>query len=141
MLDAAELYARLPHAGDMCLLDRILHWDADSVRCSARSHRAPNNPLRLDDALPALCGLEYAAQALALHGTLVADTALDAERLFVVVVRNVTCHAGRLDVVQEELAVAGEILFRQAGAAVYKFSIRAGGDLVMEGQLGLMSPG
>jgi len=54
----------------MCLLDEVLDWDAEHIRCRTATHRAPDNPLRSHDRLGIACGIEYAAQAMALHGAL-----------------------------------------------------------------------
>lgn len=144
MLDTAELYHSLPHGDDMRLLDRVVHFDADSIRCMANSHRDRENPMRIDNSLPILCGLEYAAQALALHGVLVAsrspDIVLNRDQIFIVMVKGVSCRVDRLDVYDAELQVNGRIVFRQNAAAVYDFSLEADGDILIEGQVGLMSP-
>ncbi|MCY7388737.1 MAG: 3-hydroxylacyl-ACP dehydratase, partial [Burkholderiales bacterium] len=66
-LDHAAIAARVPHTGRMCLLDRVLQWDAHAIRCSATSHRDPDNPLREAGGLAMLAGIEYAAQAAAVH--------------------------------------------------------------------------
>lgn len=54
----------------MILLDSIEHWDQDKIICRAHSHLDPANPLRRQGRLPAICALEYALQAAALHGAL-----------------------------------------------------------------------
>jgi predicted hotdog family 3-hydroxylacyl-ACP dehydratase len=54
----------------MCLLDRVVHWDSQRIHCRASSHRSADNPLRSRDQLSAACGIEYAAQAMAVHGAL-----------------------------------------------------------------------
>jgi predicted hotdog family 3-hydroxylacyl-ACP dehydratase len=56
----------------MCLLDGVLEWDAQHIVCRASSHRDPANPLRVADTRPAACGIEYGAQAMAVHGALLA---------------------------------------------------------------------
>lgn len=65
----------IPHAGTMVLLQEILHWDAAGVLCRTNTHRALDNPLRRKDALPAIAGIEYGAQAAAVHGALMGQTA------------------------------------------------------------------
>ncbi len=72
-LDHAWIAAHIPHQGSMCLLDAVLHWDSQHLVCCATSHRQAGNPLRQFDRLGAACGIEYAAQAMAVHGVLVAD--------------------------------------------------------------------
>src|SRR5262250_1492609 len=71
-LDHAWIEQHIPHKGRMCLLDEVLSWDAARIRCRSGSHRAADNPLRAHGRLGAACGIEYAAQAMAVHGALVA---------------------------------------------------------------------
>jgi len=86
----------VPHAGAMVLLDRIEAWDADGILCRARSHLDDANPLRRDGRLAAVCGVEYALQAAALHGALLAGGV--AQRAgYVAALRSVALHAERLD--------------------------------------------
>ena len=70
LLDKAAIAALIPHAGAMCLLDAVLAWDATTIACVASSHRSPANPLAGERRLDAVCGVEYAAQAMAVHGGL-----------------------------------------------------------------------
>jgi predicted hotdog family 3-hydroxylacyl-ACP dehydratase len=70
-----EIRALLPHAGAMCLLDSVLAWDMNSISCSSLSHCLPNNPLRAATGLASANGIEYAAQAMALHAALVSGAA------------------------------------------------------------------
>lgn len=144
MLDVSELYRALPHDGNMCLLDSVLRWDTESIVCAASGHRDPRNPLHIGNSLPVLCGLEYAAQALALHGVLIigkqpADALIN-EQIFVVSVKGVTCYADRLDAAVSDLEITGALVFNQQAAAVYDFAVNADGDVLIDGQLGLMSP-
>ncbi len=66
-IDIAKL---IPHAGAMCLLESVVSWSADAIRCRAVSHLHPDNPLRRAGRLAPVCGIEYALQAAALHGAL-----------------------------------------------------------------------
>jgi predicted hotdog family 3-hydroxylacyl-ACP dehydratase len=72
MLSREQIVALVPHQGAMCLLDRVLRWSAEDIVCGASSHLLPDNPLRRDGRLGAICGIEYGLQAAALHGALVA---------------------------------------------------------------------
>jgi predicted hotdog family 3-hydroxylacyl-ACP dehydratase len=56
----------------MCLLERVEHWDETRVVASTMSHVAPTNPLLRDGRLHAVNLCEYGAQAMALHGGLLA---------------------------------------------------------------------
>ncbi len=69
-----DIPSLIPHAGSMCLLDSVVAWTAADIRCRAISHLDPANPLRRHGRLSALCGIEYALQAAAVHGALRAGT-------------------------------------------------------------------
>ncbi len=71
-IDAERIRKLVPHAGNMCLLERVVACDAASIRCETRSHLDQSNPLRRNGQLASICAIEYAAQAMALHGALTA---------------------------------------------------------------------
>jgi predicted hotdog family 3-hydroxylacyl-ACP dehydratase len=133
-LDRDAIAARIPHAGAMCLLDRIDHWDDAGIEGRTRSHRLVDNPLRFRARLPAEAGIEYAAQAMAVHGGLRAAPGSSPQRGFVAVVQRVTWTVERLDTQPGELAVTAEI--RQAGndASEYAFRLIAGEQALVEGE-------
>ena len=60
----------IPHTGMMCLLDGVVAWTETVIQCRAVSHLDPANPLRRGGRLSAVCGIEYALQAAAVHGAL-----------------------------------------------------------------------
>jgi predicted hotdog family 3-hydroxylacyl-ACP dehydratase len=72
LISREELCSLIPHSGDMCLLDGVSDWDEESIVCTASSHFAPNNPLRQGGRLACVHLLEYGAQAVAVHGGLLA---------------------------------------------------------------------
>jgi predicted hotdog family 3-hydroxylacyl-ACP dehydratase len=128
-----EIAALIPHSGGMCLLDEVLGYGPDHIRCLARSHRAADNPLRIAGELAAVCGVEYAAQAMALHGRLT----LQAERAragYLASVRELACHVARLDDVHGELIIDVRHLMGDEAQAVYAFTLSAGGRLLIEGR-------
>jgi predicted hotdog family 3-hydroxylacyl-ACP dehydratase len=65
-----EALARMPHAGPMQLLDRIVSADAGEILCIVRNHRGASYPLRLDGVLHACALVELGAQAAAAHMSL-----------------------------------------------------------------------
>ena len=113
----------IPHAGRMCLLDEVAAWDASTIRCLARSHRDPGNPLRAGAELPALCGIEYAAQAMAVHGRLSAAVAEKPRAGYLASVSDVLCSVRRLDDLDGELVIAAEKLAGDEARALYFFKI------------------
>jgi predicted hotdog family 3-hydroxylacyl-ACP dehydratase len=124
LLSAAEIAARVPHHGTMCLL-HALHESSDThVLCSTTSHRAADNPLRSASGLLSCNAIEYAAQAMALHGALTTpmDGAPQGGRL--ASVRGVKLHVPRLDTINGPLFVHAERLAGDAGQAMYQFMLR-----------------
>jgi predicted hotdog family 3-hydroxylacyl-ACP dehydratase len=108
----------------MCLLDAVLDWDTSGARCTSTSHRALHNPLRAYDRLGATCGIEYAAQAMAVHGALVAlATGVAAPRGYLASVRGVELQVDRLDDVEEILLASVERLAGDEHTVLYQFAL------------------
>jgi predicted hotdog family 3-hydroxylacyl-ACP dehydratase len=61
-------------SGSMCLLERVLAWDAAHIHCLATSHTGAGHPLAHAGTLGMANGIEYAAQAMAVHGALLAGS-------------------------------------------------------------------
>lgn len=133
-LDRAWIAAHIPHQGQMCLLDRVEYWDAQAVRCSAISHRAPDHPLRAHGRLAAACGIEYAAQAMAVHGALLAQQQAPAQVGFLASVRAATLHVGRLDDIAADLTVEARQFSSDGNNVLYDFWIRADGRILLDGR-------
>lgn len=70
-----ELCSLIPHAGRMCLLDGVVSWDEQAIECVSRTHLDPDHPLRHNGELSVVHGLEYGAEAMAVHGGLLARAA------------------------------------------------------------------
>jgi predicted hotdog family 3-hydroxylacyl-ACP dehydratase len=139
MLGAAEIAARIPHAGRMCLLDRVLDWDERHIRCEAHSHRAADHPLRERGGLPVWAGIEYAAQAAALHGALLLAT--EKPRAGVLGrLRNVRPGCEWLDRIATPLVFAATLLHRDRAGGIYDFEAHGDGALILQGQFTLMFP-
>jgi predicted hotdog family 3-hydroxylacyl-ACP dehydratase len=136
-LDHAGIAARLPHAGRMCLLDRVLHWDERSIRCSAISHRDTDNPLRDALGLSTLAGIEYAAQAAAVHASLLADITVPRTGVLAAI-RNVTATRPCLHDVAEEMVIDATLLHSDPAGGIFTFAVFAGAERVLSGQFTLM---
>jgi predicted hotdog family 3-hydroxylacyl-ACP dehydratase len=124
--DRAWIAAHIPHEGVMCLLDGVLDWDASGIRCLSRAHRSPQNPLRAHGRLAAVCGIEFAAQAMAVHGALTSSDPAPLQAGYLVSVRGVALHTARLDDVDADLLVFAARLGGDASGALYEFSLAAG---------------
>ena len=95
-LDRAGIAQRIPHSGSMCLLERLESWDADAIHCSTTTHAQDDNPLRTESGLLAPNAIEYAAQAMALHGGLLAAEGSTPSAGFLASARNVKLAVARL---------------------------------------------
>jgi predicted hotdog family 3-hydroxylacyl-ACP dehydratase len=124
-LDRAGIAARIPHSGSMCLLERLDNWDAVVIRCSTTTHRLPDNPLRTAGGLLAPNAIEYAAQAMALHGGLLAAEGSTPSAGFLASARNVRLAVARLDDVEGELHVQARRLSGDDRQILYEFSVDA----------------
>jgi len=134
LLDRAWIAARIPHQGSMCLLDRVVEWSSERIRCAASSHRLPDNPLRDGGRLGAACGIEYAAQAMAVHGALLAGTEGAPRQGFLASTRGVELQADRLDDVAGELDIVAERISGDGNNVLYGFEVRAADRLLLSGR-------
>jgi predicted hotdog family 3-hydroxylacyl-ACP dehydratase len=133
-LDHAWLLAHLPHQGSMCLLDAVTAWDARHIRCTASSHRHVDNPLRAHDRLGAACGIEYAAQAMAAHGALLAAANSAPRAGYLASVRGVELHVARLDDIAADIEVEAERLSGDDNTILYGFRVSAAGRELLSGR-------
>ena len=133
-LDHAWLLAHLPHQGSMCLLDAVADWDTQHIRCTASSHRDAANPLRAHDRLGAACGIEYAAQAMAAHGALLAAAEGAPRAGYLASVRGVDLHIARLDDIAADLDVEAKRLSGDGNTVLYGFHVSAAGRELLSGR-------
>ena len=126
----------------MVLLDRIEAWDADGIVCRATSHLDDANPLRRDGRLAAVCGVEYALQAAALHGALLAGGV--AQRAgYVAALRSVALHAERLDdPALGDLQVRARLERQEGFGIIYALEVQsADGTPLLSGRATIAIPG
>lgn len=136
--DKRWLDEHLPHRGRMNLLASVVQWDDAGIRCVADSHRSADNPLRRGGELPVACGIEYAAQAVAAHGALLAGDARPAGSGFLASVRSVAFGARRLDDVAGPLEVSAERIGGDAGGLLYDFRVESAGRELVGGRLAVV---
>jgi predicted hotdog family 3-hydroxylacyl-ACP dehydratase len=124
-LDRAGIAARIPHSGSMCLLEQLDGWDAEVIRCSTTTHRLADNPLRTAGGLLAPNLIEYAAQAMALHGGLLAAEGSTPSAGFLASARNVRLAVARLDDIEGALRVQARRLSGDERQILYEFAVKA----------------
>lgn len=134
-LDHAWIAHHIPHQDRMCLLDHVESWDEERIECRASSHRADNNPLRAYGRLGAACGIEYAAQTMAVHGALLAPAETTRARIgYLVSVRSTQLHVSRLDDIAVDLVVKATCITRNENNILYQFSVSAAGRPLLDGR-------
>jgi len=133
-LDRDGIAARIPHQGNMCLLDTVAEWSDTHIVCRATGHTDPAHPLRAAGRLGAASGIEYAAQAMAVHGALVAGVDAAPRQGYLTSVRGATLHADRLDDLAGPLDVRAERLSGDARNVLYGFSVHHAGRCLLEGR-------
>jgi predicted hotdog family 3-hydroxylacyl-ACP dehydratase len=134
LVTRAQIAGLIPHSGAMCLLDGVVEWDDRRILCTSRSHRAADNPLRSDGGLPAVCGVEYAAQAMAVHGGLAGKVGHKPRAGYLASLRDVACHRDRLDDLEGDLVVEAEQVAADGAHVIYRFRLRVGEVEVLSGQ-------
>ena len=133
--DRAGILALIPHQDAMCLWDEVLGWDAEGVRLRARNHRDPSHPLRARGRLHALALCEYGAQAMAVHGGLLARAGGGSAAPGVLVaLREVELRVARIDDLAGPLEAEASLLARSEASQQYRFRIFHEGRLLASGR-------
>ncbi len=132
----------IPHRGAMSLLDAVVDWDDNRIHATSASHRRADNPLRSDGMLRNVHLCEYAAQAMAVHGGLLAQRDGNvAAPGFLVSLRAVKLRVERIDDLMHALDVHAEKLLDGGGSWQYVFRIEHAGALLAEGRAAVMMQG
>ena len=155
-IDAQRIRELVPHAGKMCLLERVVACETASIRCETRSHLDQSNPLRRNGHLSSICAVEYAAQAMALHGALTApenfgaltapgrnnalnrarsgNAAADVRHGYLASVRDLRCRTRFLDQHTGTLNVSAELIFNESSRHIYAFVVADGDTELVTGR-------
>ena len=120
----------------MCLLDTVVEWDDTTIHAVSESHKRAENPLRHSHGLHAVHLAEYGAQAMAVHGALMAqrkgeETARDGQ---LVSLRDVRLEVEYVDEGSAHLDVYAERLYADGGGAQYAFRVLQAGHLLASGR-------
>lgn len=137
-IDRTWIQRHIPHQGAMCLLAAVNDWNGIEIRCCAHSHAAPDNPLRNAHGLPISAGIEYAAQAMAVHGALLAPINHIPELGYLTSVRNVEWWTSRLDDAGEEITIQATRISGNEVSLLYDFSILGNERLLLRGRAAVM---
>lgn len=128
----------LPHSGRMRLIDRIVSFDESRIVCESDSHRAIDHPLSFNGALPAACGLEYGAQVMAIHGSLLEARARSEPTRprhgFLIAASDLRWTIERLDLCEAPLVIEAASEFRSQRQVAYRFEVRVQDQCVLSGR-------
>ena len=134
-LDHAWIASHIPHQGDMCLLNQVQAWNEANISCTAISHRSAENPLRAHQQLGIVHGIEYAAQAMAVHGALTAPGNQPKPKVgYLVSVRGVNMHVARLDDIEADLLINAVCIMANENNMLYEFKVSADAKILLEGR-------
>jgi predicted hotdog family 3-hydroxylacyl-ACP dehydratase len=128
----------LPHVGAMQMIAEVVRWDDDGIECVAHSHRDATNPLRIEGTLPAACGLEYGAQAMAIHGALMAGREAKPRVGLLVAAHELAWRVARLATVGGPLTVRARRLLGSAQQVAYEFDVLDARQSLVSGRASVM---
>ena len=134
-----EILTLVPHQGAMCLWDEVVGFDAHSIRLRAFNHRDAMHPLRHCHRLHAVHLGEYGAQAMAVHGGLLAREAGEGVKPgMLVALRDLTLHVGRIDDLPGALEAHAQCVMADASGSQYRFLITHEGAPLASGRTAVL---
>jgi len=133
------ILALVPHQGRMCLWDEVVSWDERGIRVRAWNHQDPMHPLRARGRLPALALCEYGAQAMAVHGGLLAGgEGGRAAPGVLVALRGIELAVIRIDDLPGALECEAELLAASEASQQYAFRILHADVVIASGRAAAM---
>jgi len=130
-----ELCQLIPHAGSMCLIDKVTSWDETHIICYTKTHQDNNNPLRNDKLLPMSALIEYGAQAMAIHGGLLAKASGDVmHKGYLAALRDVNMCDGDVSQIESVLCIEAEQKMASQGNMIYSFMIKVDETILVSGR-------
>ena len=140
MLAKTDWAHLIPHQGAMSLLDAVLSWDDTHIHAVSESHALAEHPLRDASGLHAVHLAEYGAQAMAVHGALLARArGVDHARPGrLVSLRDIMLAVEYVDPSHGRLDVHAECLFADERGAQYAFKVEQCAQLLASGRTAVM---
>lgn len=133
--DRARILRVIPHQGSMCLWDEATHWEPTTIELRTHTHRDPAHPLRSDHQLRAVHLCEYGAQAMAVHGGLLACAqGRAAPPGMLVALRSIRLQVARIDDLPGALQCHAQCIAHSDSSQQYAFVIRYGNHVLAEGR-------
>ncbi len=126
-LTKQDISGLIPHADAMRLIDFVSRWDQTNIICQSDSHQDLNNPLRNNNQLSTSTLIEYGAQAMAIHGGLIArQNGLNLVQGYIAVLRDITFFKNTdISKIKNTLEIKSEKIMSSGGNMVYSFSVKS----------------
>ena len=128
----------LPHAGNMCLIDSVTHWTEGSIECFGSCNN-PVHPLSRNGQLSSTAAIEYAAQATAVHGFLLASSGV-VQFGVLAKLTDVSLHVAIIDRMQSPLHICAQLVARTERGCIYNFEVKGAGLSIASGRLMIAFP-
>ncbi len=128
----------VPHAGMMLMIDGVTAWDDQQISCISACHRAADNPLLRDGRLSAHHGIEFGAQAAAVHGGLLDKRQAPPLRALAAV-RKARFSRPWLEDLPGRLEIVATLIMLDQQAAIYQADLTHQGDEIASMRLTLMT--
>lgn len=133
-LNHQQIEHYLPHAGNMSLLHTVSYADATQLKASAISHLDRDNPLRINNKLASVNGIEYAAQAMAIHGFLLSEQA-EAQKGYIATVRNIEIKTPFFPETEPLIDIEVQQLMSDSHGFTYQFHLSSGKKTLISGRI------
>ncbi len=132
-----QLCELIPHEGNMSLLDSVEKFDENQIICLSSTHKQKNNPLRESSRLGCVNGIEYGAQAIAVHGGLMAqENNYELPRSgFLVQVKELEFTDCDLSALPGDLTIQAQPILFDQSSMIYTITIEHKHDKLMQGRL------
>lgn len=122
-----EICKRIPHSYGMCLIEIVSDWDEDSITCVSKTHILPSNPLRNKNHLPMTALIEYGAQAMAIHGSLMSKNDGNESRAgYLAGLKDVHLEKGDLSDIHNEILIVAKNIYSDGKNMIYDFFVYNG---------------
>ncbi|WP_376695555.1 hypothetical protein [Wenzhouxiangella sp. EGI_FJ10305] len=134
-----DIAVRVPHAGDMVLIDEVVSHDDSRITCRAQTGPLEDHPLGRKGRLPASALAEYGAQAMAVHGSLLAAEDMPPREGRLVALPELELAVAALETPAELIIHADRVGGSPVGE-VYEFRVLSDDRMLASGRATVMFP-
>jgi len=140
LIDKKAICELIPHSGSMCLLESVESWDKSGIRCVASDIHHPGHPLRFRGKFTAIAALELGAQAMAVHGGLLASDGNETiSQGYLAALRRVTLNVVTLDHTTKPILIDALRLMGDRTAQIYQFTVSSANHTLVSAKATVMS--